>query len=517
MLVNTAAVARLESCSTESSVAGIGRFPLAPLMASDHRAVRAGVRLGGVGAPRVAPPRSRWVRWSDVDRDTIAAYQSCLETELDTRVAGKFAVGGFCGFGGSANRAAAEVVAAIAAAEDGAVGSKMVALRRGGPTDRYVSAATGNALAAADDARGTLDVAPAHRQRALVDGAAGDSLLVAAIEVFDAEARAAEERARALRDADVADAAFELYISGRVGASQSATQRLHAAVRVAIDRAPKRAGSTHEFEVLAAPDGDDDEDSGGSRCLFDGATRAFLADSMAKMHALEPGDARFCPASLRALGLAHETYVCTAREAECAESRRFARDTQRWAAFDARTRRGERPSDAEWRARCAADMTVAEVKRAISAMSTGTAASPGDGVQPAALKNGGDALHRVLATLFSRVLDTGDVPAVWTAGYVRWLSKGGSELEWLNFRDIVLVSTIGKTFERVKLARLSAWARNVGAVPHLQAGSNAPLGVHHQVHLVCGAAAACAARGEPTWIVLVDITRTFPSTTRSFV
>ena len=245
--------------------------------------------------------------------------------------------------------------------------------------------------------------------------------------------------------------------------------------------------------------------------------RTFLADSMAKMHALEPGDVRFCPASLRALELAHETYVRTEREAECAEARRFAHDTRQWEAFDARVRRGERPSDAECRARCAADVAVAEVKRAISAMSTGTAASPGDGVQPAALKNGGDALNRVLANLFSRVLDTGDVPAVWTVGYVRWLSKGGSELEWPNFRGIVLVSTIGKTFERVQLARLSAWARNVGAVPHLQAGSNAPLGVHHQVHLVCGAAAACAARGEPTWIVLVDITRTFPSTTRSFV
>jgi hypothetical protein len=61
-------------------------------------------------------------------------------------------------------------------------------------------------------------------------------------------------------------------------------------------------------------------------------------------------------------------------------------------------------------------------------MSMGTAVSPCGGMQPAALKNGGGVLHRVLATLFSRVLDTGDVSAVWTFGYVRWLSKGGSEL-----------------------------------------------------------------------------------------
>ena len=60
----------------------------------------------------------------------------------------------------------------------------------------------------------------------------------------------------------------------------------------------------------------------------------------------------------------------------------------------------------------AADATVGEVETAIAAMSTGTAASPGDGVRPAAaLKNGGVALRRALAALFSRVLATGHVPA----------------------------------------------------------------------------------------------------------
>ena len=54
-----------------------------------------------------------------------------------------------------------------------------------------------------------------------------------------------------------------------------------------------------------------------------------------------------------------------------------------------------------------------------------------------------------------RVLETGDVPTVWTVGYVRWLHKGGSELDWLNFRGITLASVVGKTFERVLLARLS--------------------------------------------------------------
>ena len=162
-------------------------------------------------------------------------------------------------------------------------------------------------------------------------------------------------------------------------------------------------------------------------------------------------------------------------------------------------------------------MTEAEVAEAIAAMRPGTAASPDDGVQPAALANGGRELHLALALLFSRVLETGDVPTAWTVGYVRWLHKSGSQLDWLNFRGIVLTSTLGKTFERVMLARLSAWSRNVGAITHLQAGSNAPLGVLHQVHLVHGAAKQRAALGSSTFVLLIDITRAFPSTSRAFV
>jgi hypothetical protein len=253
VVANTVAMARLESCSTENGVAGVGRFPLAPLTASDHRAIHAAVRLDGVGASRAAPPRSRRVRWSAAGRDEIGTYQSRLAAELEARVGATFAVDahGFSGFGGSADRAAAGVVAAIAAAEDDAVGSTMVAPRRGGPSDRYASAATLRALAAADDARRALDIARAHRQRALVDSAAGalgdDAHFAAAIGEFDLKARAAAEHARTLRDADVSDAAYELYVGGRYGASQSATQRLHAKCRAATDRAPKRAGSTFEF------------------------------------------------------------------------------------------------------------------------------------------------------------------------------------------------------------------------------------------------------------------------------
>ena len=99
---------------------------------------------------------------------------------------------------------------------------------------------------------------------------------------------------------------------------------------------------------------------------------------------------------------------------------------------------------------------------------------------------------------------------------MRWLPKDGSELDPVNFRGIVLTSTIGNL--RARAARA---AHGMNAERPRRATSagrfERATGVHHQVHLVHGAAAARAAGGESTWIVLVDITRAFPSTTRSFV
>ena len=542
VLANPVAAAGLVDCTTENGAVGV--FPVAPLTASDHRAVRVAVRLASAAAPRAPPPRVRRVRWATADATAIAEYESRLAQALGA-FAASWGASGFRGFGGSADRAARAVVGAIEAAEDAAIGSAAAAPRPSETTfgDRFVSDATRVALAVAETARRTLDYARVERQRSLVAG--GDEPSVVVVAHLAEEARAADEHARGLRTADVAEAAFNLIVDAPPGASANVAQRLFATVRAAIDRAPRRAGSTFEFDVLARPagggagaggggtdsagggacsggggadgGGDGDDDGAVSPYVFGAEMRAVLAASMAKMHALDPHDARFCPASFREIEADFARWARFVRDGECAASRRRAGDARHWRAFDRRVARGERPGDAEWRERAAADVTTAEVAAAITAMAAGTAASPGDGVRPAALKHGGAALHRALASLFSRVIATGDVPAVWTVGYVRWLRKSGSELDWLNFRGIVLTSTISKTFERVLLVRLSAWGRNVGAVHHLQAGSNAPLGVTHQIHLVRGAAGARAAAGQPTWIVLIDITRAFPSTTRSFV
>ena len=514
VLANELAAARFGACTTENGA--IGAFPAAPLTSSDHYPVRVAVRLSHAGVGRVARPAVRRVRWASADAAVADAYSALLARGLGARVAPLAGLPRFAGFGGSADRAAAAIVSEIEAAEDRAVGSAVAAPQvrgAGGFADRLLSAATLAARDEAELARRTLIVARAERQRAFVAGgsAVTGAPSLGVVAVLDAAAHAATTRARDLHSADIAAAAFDQLTAGGGGSSSNLARRVHAAVRSAIDRAPRRAGSTHEFDVLERPGGDD--------YLFGADMRAFLAASMARMHAVDAGDPRFCAATLRALEASHWRWVRHERDAECAASRARSADLQRWRAFDRRVAGGERPSDTEWRARCAADVTVGEVADAISAMAAGTAASPGDGVRPAALQHGGPALHASLAALFTAVLDTGQVPAVWTVGYVRWLPKGGSgsELDWLSFRGIVLTSVVGKTFERVMLARLSRWARCVGAIPDLQAGSNAPLGVLNQVHLVHGAAAARAVSGLSTWVVLVDITRAFPSTTRSLV
>ena len=209
--------------------------------------------------------------------------------------------------------------------------------------------------------------------------------------------------------------------------------------------------------------------------------------------------------------------MCSEGPDECHRSRLHAGDAARWAGFDARVDRGAEPTDAEWQARCAADVNELEVEAAVGAMCAGTAASPADDIRPLALKLGGAALWRVLALLFSACLELGAVPSCWTIGYVKWLHKKGSQLRWLNFRGIVLTSVIGKTFERVLLARLQRWADATGVFHCFQAVGNWPIGAVHQIHLVHGVAARRAARGEDTYLLLIDIARAFPSTLRSLV
>ena len=78
-----------------------------------------------------------------------------------------------------------------------------------------------------------------------------------------------------------------------------------------------------------------------------------------------------------------------------------------------------------------------------------------------------------------------------------------------NFRGVVLSGHIAKFFERVLLKRLLRVARGVDEA---QAVTNAPVDCRCQLHLLYDIILANSGR---VWLMALDITRGFPSTSRA--
>jgi hypothetical protein len=516
------------SSSTENAVVGMLRA--APFISSDHRSVRVAVRVADVPVCPYNPNPVRWVHYETASEQMKQQYGAELAELLYPIVDGLDVYA--MKFNGQTHLLERAITTAIALAEDSQIGASMRTRRSSDATshiEQWITPETRTAELRVHDLKAELDALRGSYVRRAANGEAvldADAVFATSHDILTA----ASEQATALRRRDVAIAAH----SGMLGnPKRHVMERLHQAIRWAFDRAPRRGyGGTHEFNVLersvsGASDSDLSDNEMGesvgaveSRFIFGADVDEYLCFSMHNMHEIDPFDDRFDMYSHIALVQAHAAWERYASEPESQASRQPPGDgdqTDFWLQFDARVANGERPLDAEWQQRIAADITMEEVKKAVAAMQANTAASPGDGIQPSALIHGGEDLYTALALLFTCVLETGEVPEVWTIGYVRWLPKGGSELNWLNFRGIVLTSSIGKTFERVLLARLTPWVRNVGGQSHLQAGSNPPLGVLHQIHLVHSAAALRAESNLPTFILLIDIKRAFPSTTRALV
>ena len=500
VLGNSTAVDALVDSSVENGV--IGRIPFAPLLASDHRAVRVRLVVRCLPTSRRSPQPMRCVHYATASEEQRRAFAETLAALL-AEVEPRLRSSGLPSFCGSVDRAAFVVVDCIQSAEDSTIGSSRRARSASAcGADRFLSEAALAARGIAALLRREVDVARCRRYSG--DGSAVGDVAFAALEAALAAATGAYF---SLRRRDVGVGAHELMLGVNPRAHEMS--RLHGVLqRVVLDKAGKGSGSTVEFAALA-----DDE----GRCLFGGEMEEHLRSSMGKMHTVDADDPSFDSESCRELEAAHDEWARGPGPEESRRSRLHAGNAARWSQFDARVDGGAVPTDAEWQARCAADASEEEVEVAVGAMCAGTAASPADDVRPMALKLGGRALWRVLALLFSACLELGAVPSCWTVGYVKWLHKKGSQLRWLNFRGIVLTSVIGKTFERVLLARLQRWADATGVFHCFQAVGNWPIGAVHQVHLVHGVAARRAARGEGTWLLLIDIARAFPSTLRSLV
>jgi hypothetical protein len=186
-----------------------------------------------------------------------------------------------------------------------------------------------------------------------------------------------------------------------------------------------------------------------------------------------------------------------------------------WAAFEEAVRGGRKPGEKEWCAYLASAVRDEEMEAACALVKTGTAASPSDWLSPELLRYSGPRMRRLLCVAFTEILQGAPPPAEWGVGYVSWLWKGKkTKVHWRSYRGIVLVSAMGKLFERVLYNRLKLWVDKTRAVSHLQAVANGPLDGRHQTQLLHDLLRVRKTRGEDTVVGLCDIGGAYPKTAR---
>lgn len=97
-------------------------------------------------------------------------------------------------------------------------------------------------------------------------------------------------------------------------------------------------------------------------------------------------------------------------------------------------------------------IAMAEVKKALKTLKKGKAAGC-DNIQPAAWKEGGLVLAKVLQFLVSKMWNVEDIPQDWKLGLLVKLPKKGDLSLCKNYRGIMLLTIASKVLCRITLQR----------------------------------------------------------------
>ena len=93
-----------------------------------------------------------------------------------------------------------------------------------------------------------------------------------------------------------------------------------------------------------------------------------------------------------------------------------------------------------------------DIRKIISRKRNFSAPGP-DGIQPIMLKKL-PAVQHILATVFTRIMETGSVPKTWQKGRMVFIFKKGDPENIMNYRPITLTSVISKVFHSILNTRL---------------------------------------------------------------
>ena len=118
------------------------------------------------------------------------------------------------------------------------------------------------------------------------------------------------------------------------------------------------------------------------------------------------------------------------------------------------------------------EITLAEVQRAVKRLQKGKAVGV-DGLMNEVFKYGGEVMLDSLCKLFNFVFRSEKFPLSWARGLIVPLFKGGSEEAKYDpgkYRNITLLSVLGKTYTSILNERLSNWVEQNNVLVEEQAG-----------------------------------------------
>jgi hypothetical protein len=118
-----------------------------------------------------------------------------------------------------------------------------------------------------------------------------------------------------------------------------------------------------------------------------------------------------------------------------------------------------------------AKITQDEIKKCISKLQNGKAASPTDDILNEYIKSTQNLLLPFYCKLFNCVLDTGIIPSNWLVGTIKPIFKNkGDPKEPSNYRPITILSCLGKLFTSILNHRLTTFLEENNILDENQAG-----------------------------------------------
>lgn len=151
--------------------------------------------------------------------------------------------------------------------------------------------------------------------------------------------------------------------------------------------------------------------------------------------------------------------------------------------------------------------TADEVAAAIASLKNGKAVHD-DGIPNELIKYGGDAMLRLVRTLFNVMLECETVPGWWRWGTIINLHKAGNPVDPGNYRGITLLSCIGKLFCRCISNRLATSV----SLHEGQAGFREGRSCIDNIYTLSDTILQRAAERQLTYVFYLDVRKAFDST-----